>query len=436
MKIRKLEDCSPFRAAPGYQGLIYWPGENTSTVGFHQIRGIQTAANRHNAIEGRLRVVKMDQSHRPVFSAQPSALVTRQSQHEIIIFLFHQHFTGKLSLTKKKFLGEGFFDLRLNQPGHRSRAKESVKAALGQPHSGRGSKSDYDSPLSELSVQFSNELVDDFLDHFKFERIKSNPGVETIAELRTEGSLNCPSALSFARVLLKADSAFAHFSGAGVGSHDQDDIPEVSLLAIVIRQGCMIHHLQQDVEEIGVRLLNLVQHQHGVRSLVHGISQQTALVEPDIPRGRSDEARDSMAFRILAHVVAKKFDAERLGELLGEFSLTDSSRSREKKRAHGFFRLPEAGSRELDGPDDLLDRVVLPEDDRLQFFFKISEKLLFRTDYPLWWNPGHSRVYDFDVLRSNGFSAFGRGEQLERRACFIDDIDGFVRKKAVVHVFG
>src|SRR2546430_15387479 len=89
-------------------------------------------------------------------------------------------------------------------------------------------------------------------------------------------------------------------------------------------------------------LFRSVQHQHGVRSLVNGISQQTALVEPDIPRGRSDESRDSMAFRILAHVVAKKFDPQGLGELFGEFSLTDSSRSREKKRAHGFVWLPEA----------------------------------------------------------------------------------------------
>jgi len=39
------------------------------------------------------------------------------------------------------------------------------------------------------------------------------------------------------------------------------------------------HHLQEEVEEIRVRLLDLVQQQHGVRMLIDRVGQQAALVE-------------------------------------------------------------------------------------------------------------------------------------------------------------
>ena len=42
----------------------------------------------------------------------------------------------------------------------------------------------------------------------------------------------------------------------------------------------MIHDLEQDIEQIGVRLLDLVEEQHRVRLLGHRLGQQAALVEP------------------------------------------------------------------------------------------------------------------------------------------------------------
>jgi hypothetical protein len=79
-------------------------------------------------------------------------------------------------------------------------------------------------------------------------------------------------------------------SGAGVGGHDQDDVAEVALLAVVVGQLAVVHHLQQDVEQVRMRLLDLVEQQHAMRMLVDAVGQQAALVEADIARRRADQA--------------------------------------------------------------------------------------------------------------------------------------------------
>ena len=62
--------------------------------------------------------------------------------------------------------------------------------------------------------------------------------------------------------LPKPIAGLAMLGGAGIGGHDQDDVAEIDDLAVVVGELPVIHHLQQDVEEIGMRLLDLVEQQH------------------------------------------------------------------------------------------------------------------------------------------------------------------------------
>ena len=57
-------------------------------------------------------------------------------------------------------------------------------------------------------------------------------------------------------------------------------------------QLAVVHHLQQDVEQIRVRLLDLVEQQDAVGMLVDRVGQQTTLVESHIARRRADQARN------------------------------------------------------------------------------------------------------------------------------------------------
>ena len=60
-------------------------------------------------------------------------------------------------------------------------------------------------------------------------------------------------------VFAETDAFTRHVGRAGVGGHDQDDVAEIHRLAVVIGQFAVVHHLQQDVEQIGVGLFDFVE---------------------------------------------------------------------------------------------------------------------------------------------------------------------------------
>ena len=88
---------------------------------------------------------------------------------------------------------------------------------------------------------------------------------------------------------MKPKAALRHVGRARIRRHDEDDVAEVDLLAVVVGQLAVIHDLQQDVEQVGMRLLDLVEQQHAMRMLVDGVGQQAALIEADIAGRRADQ---------------------------------------------------------------------------------------------------------------------------------------------------
>jgi len=98
----------------------------------------------------------------------------------------------------------------------------------------------------------------------------------------------------------------------------------------VVGQLAVIHHLQEDVEEIGMRLLDLVEQQHAMRMLVDRVGQQTALIEPDIARRRADQPRDGVPLHVFRHVEAGDLDTERARELTRHLGLADAGRAGEE----------------------------------------------------------------------------------------------------------
>ena len=62
------------------------------------------------------------------------------------------------------------------------------------------------------------------------------------------------------------------------------DLAEVGLAPGVVGEGGVVHHLQQDVEQVGVRLLDLVEEHHAVGVLAHRVHQQAALLEAHVAR--------------------------------------------------------------------------------------------------------------------------------------------------------
>src|SRR3546814_260408 len=164
-------------------------------------------------------------------------------------------------------------------------------------------------------LEFEDELVDDAGDDRRRQIGERHHRIQAVAELGREHPLDRFLVLADAGGRAKADSLAGHVAGPGIGGHDQDDVAEIDRLAVVIGQLPVIHHLKQDVEQIGMRLFDLVQQQHAMRMLIDRIGQKPALIEADIARRRADQAADRMPLHILRHVETGDRNAEDRGEL-------------------------------------------------------------------------------------------------------------------------
>ena len=99
----------------------------------------------------------------------------------------------------------------------------------------------------------------------------------------------------------------------------------------------MIHHLQQEVEDLRVSLLDLIQQQHAMRLLGDGLGQQTALVESDISGRCTDQTRHRVPLHVLGHVEADQLDPS-ARQLACGFGLAYPCRAGEEEGAHRFVR--------------------------------------------------------------------------------------------------
>jgi hypothetical protein len=191
--------------------------------------------------------------------------------------------------------------------------------------------------FGELGLQLQDELLDDGLHHLEAQRVEGDDGVEAVAELRREQAFDRFLATALGDLLVRvpgvgrgeAHGAGAHLARAGVAGHDQHHLAEVGLAAVVVRQGGVVHHLQQDVEDVGVRLLDLVEQQHAVGVLADRVDQQATLLEADVAGRRADEPGDGVLLHVFRHVEARELVAEVPRELLGEFRFTDAGRAGE-----------------------------------------------------------------------------------------------------------
>ena len=202
-------------------------------------------------------------------------------------------------------------------------------------------------------------------------------------------------ALVVAGVVEEAHLAARQIARAGVGRHDQDDVAEVGVAAVRVGQRRVIHHLQQDREQVRMRLLDFVEQQHGVRRLADRVDQQSALFVADVARRRADQARHRVLLHVLRHVEAQELDLQHARQLPRQLRLADAGRAREQEVAHRLVGRAQARARQLDRRGDLLDRRILPEDHRLQLDVEILQRDLVVARHGL---HRHARDLGDDLL--------------------------------------
>ena len=142
-------------------------------------------------------------------------------------------------------------------------------------------------------------------------------------------------------------------------------VPEIDRAALAIGEPAVVQHLQQDVEHVRVRLLDLVEQDHLVGPAADRLGQRTALLVADIARRRADQPGDGVLLHELRHVDPDHrlvvVEQER-GDRLAQLGLADAGRAQEQERADRPVRVLQAGPGPAHGVGHRLERLLLADD--------------------------------------------------------------------------
>ena len=188
---------------------------------------------------------------------------------------------------------------------------------------------------------------------------------------------------------------------ADVGGHDDHGVAEVDRAALAVGQAAVVEDLQEDVEDLGVRLLDLVEEDDRVRTAPHRLGQLPALVVADVAGRRADEARDRMPLLVLRHVEPDERPLvveHELGESAGELRLPHAGRPEEDEGADRPVRILEAGARAAERVGHRLDRLVLADDALVQPLLHVDELLRLALEEARDGNAGPAGDHGGDVV--------------------------------------
>ena len=117
---------------------------------------------------------------------------------------------------------------------------------------------------------------------------------------------------------------------AEVRREDDQRIAEVHHTPLPVGQPPVVEHLQQHVEHVAMRLLDLVEQHHLVGPAPHGFGQHAAFLVADIARRCADQPCDRVLLHEFAHVDAHHravIVEQEAGECLGQFGLAHAGRA-------------------------------------------------------------------------------------------------------------
>ena len=166
---------------------------------------------------------------------------------------------------------------------------------------------------------------------------------------------------------------------AEVGRHDDHGVAEVDRAPLAVGETPVVEHLQQHVEHVRMRLLNLIQQDDRIGPPAHRFGEVAALLVADVAGRRADQARHGVLLHELRHVDADHGVLgveEELGERLAQLRLADARRPEEQERAVRAARVGEPGARAPDGVRHDMQRLVLADDALGQRFLHAQQLLL------------------------------------------------------------
>ena len=188
---------------------------------------------------------------------------------------------------------------------------------------------------------------------------------------------------------------------ADVAGHHHHGVAEVHGTALAIGQPAVVQHLQQDVEHVRMRLLDLVEQDDAVRVAPHGLGQVAALFIAHVSRRRTDQSRHGVFLHEFAHVDADQviFGVEHeAGQRLAQFRLAHAGGPQEEEGTPRPVGIGQAGARTADGVGHQGDGLVLADHALVQFLFHLEQFLALAFHHLGDGNAGSPRDHFGDFL--------------------------------------
>src|SRR5580700_6663066 len=288
---------------------------------------------------------------------------------------------------EQDLLGQHVLDRPLDRTAQRPGPEDRVVAAHGEQGLGGRPQFQAHVPVLEPLVHLGDHQVHDLDDLVLGELVEDDHVVHPVEELGTEvvleflRDLGLHPVVGAATVTLPGEAhpeALRDVPGAQVCRHDDHGVLEVHRPALGVGQPPVLQDLEQGVEDVRVRLLDLVEQDDGERLPAHLLGELAALLIPDISGRGAEQPRHGVLLHVLAHVELDQrvlVAEQEFREGLGQLRLADAGRPGEDERPARALGILQAGPGPPDGLRERLDRVVLPDDPPVQLVFHPQEPL-------------------------------------------------------------
>ncbi len=111
------------------------------------------------------------------------------------------------------------------------------------------------------------------MNHLSREMIEPDNVVEAVTEFRRKHFFDFAHRISTVVLMNKPNRFTLSFTYPGVGRHHQHHVAEIRFTPVIVGQRTVIHHLQQQVEDVRVRFFDFIQQQYRMRMFNHRIGQ-------------------------------------------------------------------------------------------------------------------------------------------------------------------
>src|SRR5512140_281576 len=163
---------------------------------------------------------------------------------------------------------------------------------------------------------------------------------------------------------------------SNVRRHYHDGVLEVDDTSVVVGEVTLVENLEQNVENVGMRLLDFVEKHDAVRFATHSLRQRSGIFVSNVSRRRADQARHRELLHVLTHVYANErrwVSEQELRKRSGELRLADACWSGEDERADRTVRILEACTASSDRARQRLDGLFLRDNRSVQLFFHAKQ---------------------------------------------------------------